>query len=269
MSEIVLPRSAGNGGSRPVAVVTGARRGLGRAISLALADAGFNLIVNDIIEDAQSEEVLACLAKKGATAHFIRHDIGEVAGHAAFVAKAAALFGRIDCLVNNAGVQVPRRISLLEIEPDEFDGVIDVNLRGTFFLTQHFARWMSAQMPVAGSAPRSIITVTSANSALASVDKAAYCLAKSALSMMTALFALELGRHGIGVFEIRPGLMTTDMTAAVREKYAAYVDQTTVFRRWGEPEEVGRAAATIATGTIPYSSGQIINVDGGMHIPRQ
>jgi NAD(P)-dependent dehydrogenase (short-subunit alcohol dehydrogenase family) len=262
-------RSGGNGDSRPVAVVTGARRGLGRAIALSLADAGFDLIINDIIEDKDSEDVVASLMGKGADARFIRHDVGDVAGHAEFVAKATAKFGRIDCLVNNAGVQVPRRVSLLEIEPGEFDGVLAVNLRGTFFLTQHFARWMIAEVPTPGSIPRSIITVTSANSVLASVDKAAYCLAKSALSMMTALFALELGRHNIGVFEIRPGLMTTDMTVAVREKYASYVDQTTVFGRWGEPEDVGRAAAAIATGTIPYSSGQIINVDGGMHIPRQ
>jgi NAD(P)-dependent dehydrogenase (short-subunit alcohol dehydrogenase family) len=163
---------------------------------------------------------------------------------------------------------VPRRIGLLDVGPGEFDPVIAVNMRGTFFLTQSVARWMVAHPPEAGGRSRSIITVTSANAAMASMDKAAYCLAKSALSMMTSLFALTLGPHNIGVFEIRPGLMMTDMTLDVRDKYAAYVDQMTVFRRWGDPSEVGRAVASIALGAVPYASGQVINVDGGMHIQR-
>jgi NAD(P)-dependent dehydrogenase (short-subunit alcohol dehydrogenase family) len=161
---------------------------------------------------------------------------------------------------------VPRRVSMLEVEADEFDLVVDVNLRGTFFLTQEVAKFMSKA--AAGDCVRSIISITSSNSALASTDKAAYCLAKSALSMMTSLFALELGAHNIQVFEIRPGLMATDMTAMVREKYADYVDQNTLFKRWGEPDDIGRTVAALATGAIPYTSGEVINVDGGMHIRR-
>jgi 3-oxoacyl-[acyl-carrier protein] reductase len=249
--------------TRPVALVTGARRGLGRAIAYSLAEAGYDLVVNDIIDDADTAKTLDGLAVRGGAVRFLQHDISDVSGHANFVSESAAAFGRLDCLVNNAGVQVPRRIGLLEVEENEFDFVVNVNLRGTFFLTQEVARRMAKDSQNGLSGPKSIISITSANSALASTDKAAYCLAK-----MTALFALELGQFNISVFEIRPGLMVTDMTAAVREKYAAYVDQNTVFRRWGEPEEIGRAVSALATGAIPYASGEIINVDCGMHIGR-
>jgi 3-oxoacyl-[acyl-carrier protein] reductase len=197
---------------------------------------------------------------------FIRHDLADVANHGAFVREAVEAFGRLDCLVNNAGIQVPRRVSMLDVALDEFDLVVDVNMRGTFFLTQEVAKFMS-QTTGNGSA-RTIISITSSNAALASTDKAAYCMAKSALSMMTSLFALELGHHDIQVFEIRPGLMATDMTSMVREKYADYVDKNTLFKRWGEPDDIGRTVAALATGAIPYTSGEAINVDGGMHIRR-
>lgn len=252
--------------ARPVALVTGARRGLGRGIAYSLAKAGFDLVLNDIVEDDDSAQTVRAARTLGANVKFLQHDLKEIARHSEFVAQAVDAFGRLDCLVNNAGVQVPRRVSMLEVEADEFDLVVDVNLRGTFFLTQEVAKFMSKA--AAGDGVRSIISITSSNSALASTDKAAYCLAKSALSMMTSLFALELGGHNIQVFEIRPGLMATDMTAMVREKYADYVDQNTLFKRWGEPEDIGRTVAALATGAIPYTSGEVINVDGGMHIRR-
>ena len=252
--------------ARPVALVTGARRGLGRGIAYSLAKAGFDLVLNDLHDDEDAAETVAGAESLGARVKFIQHDLANIEKHSEFVSQAAVAFGRLDCLVNNAGVQVPRRIGILEVETDEFDFVINVNLRGTFFLTQEVARHMVANGAEAG--PRSIISITSANAALASTDKAAYCLAKSALSMMTSLFALELGEHNVQVFEIRPGLMATDMTAMVREKYADYVDRNTLFRRWGEPEDIGRTVAALATGAIPYTSGEVLNVDGGMHIRR-
>lgn len=252
--------------ARPVALVTGARRGLGRAIACCLAETGFDLVINDLVDDDELRITVREIGLRGANARFIQHDVGDVGGHRDFVAHVAAAFGRLDCLVNNAGVQVPQRTGLLEVGPEAFDFVLNVNLRGTFFLTQEVARAMAADRRNAPG--RSIISITSANSGIASIDKAAYCLAKSALSMMTSLFALELGQHDIGVFEVRPGLMITDMTADVRDKYAAYVDQNTVFRRWGKPEEVGRAVAALAAGALPYASGQIVNVDGGMHIQK-
>ncbi|SMF12951.1 NAD(P)-dependent dehydrogenase, short-chain alcohol dehydrogenase family [Xaviernesmea oryzae] len=262
MSETALPPVPSD---RPVALVTGGRRGLGRGIALSLAQAGFDIVLNDVVEDEETYATIKALGAFGISARFLRHDIGDIEGHAAFVRAAAASFGRIDCLVNNAGIQVPRRIGLLEVGAEEFDRVVNINLRGTFFLTQEIARWMRAND---GRDRRSIISITSSNASLASTDKAAYCLAKSALSMMTALFALELGDHNIQVYEIRPGLMATDMTAMVREKYANYIAENTLFKRWGEPDDVGRAVAALATGAIPYASGEIINVDGGMHIRR-
>jgi NAD(P)-dependent dehydrogenase (short-subunit alcohol dehydrogenase family) len=255
-------------GTAPVALVTGARRGLGAATALALAEAGFRILANDVVEDAHVEALMGELARRGASARFLRHDIADVDGHARFLEAAAGLFGRIDCLVNNAGIQVARRIGILEVEPAEFDRVLAVNLRGTFFLTQQVARWMIAGAEAGAPAMRTIINITSANATLASVDKAAYCISKSALSMMTKLYALELGRHGIGVFEIRPGLMLTDMTATVREKYADYVAANAVLGRWGEPSEIGKAVATLASGAIPYATGEVINIDGGIHIQR-
>ncbi|MCB9992086.1 MAG: 3-ketoacyl-ACP reductase [Hyphomicrobiaceae bacterium] len=263
-----MASSNGSGdGRRPVAFVTGARRGLGRAIAIHLARLGFDLVLNDLVRDADADDTLLRAGDAGASVRFIAQDISIIDQHDAFVGEALEAFGAIDCLVNNAGVQVPRRVGMLDVTPAEYDQVLDVNLRGTFFLTQRVARKMLEE-PGAGLHPRSIISLTSANAGLASTDKAAYCLSKAALSMMTSLFALELGGHNISVFEVRPGLMTTDMTLSVRDKYADYVSTQTVFRRWGDPDEIGRAVAALASGAIPYTSGQIINVDGGMHIQR-
>lgn len=253
---------------RPVALVTGARRGLGRAIAYSLADAGYDLVISDIVEDDELHQTLKFLKSKGCEAKFLQHDLADIDGHAAFTEKVISIFGRIDCLVNNAGVQVPERIGILDVSTDHFDAVLNINLRGTFFLTQHVARAMAASNIQPGGHSRSIITITSSNASIASTDKAAYCLSKAALSMMTALFALELGQYGVGVFEIRPGLMITDMTAQVREKYSDYVENHILFKRWGLPDEIGRTVATLAKNCLPYSSGQIINVDGGMHIQR-
>lgn len=259
--------AAAAAGDAPVALVTGARRGLGAATALALAGAGFRIVATDLVDDARGEALMAELASLDVPARFLCHDLADIDGHARFVDTAAGAFGRIDCLVNNAGIQVARRVGILDVEPQDFDRVLAVNLRGTFFLTQQVARWM---ISAAGATPvkRTIINITSANAGLASVDKAAYCLSKSALSMMTQLYALELGRRDIAVFEIRPGLMLTEMTEPVREKYAGYVAANVVSGRWGAPSEVGRAVASLASGAIPYATGEIINIDGGMHIQR-
>lgn len=259
--------AAAAAGDAPVALVTGARRGLGAATALALAGAGFRIVATDLVDDAHGEALMAELASRDVPARFLCHDLADIDGHARFVDTAAGAFGRIDCLVNNAGIQVARRVGILDVEPQDFDRVLAVNLRGTFFLTQQVARWM---ISAAGATPvkRTIINITSANAGLASVDKAAYCLSKSALSMMTQLYALELGRRDIAVFEIRPGLMLTEMTVPVREKYAGYVAANVVSGRWGAPSEVGRAVASLASGAIPYATGEIINIDGGMHIQR-
>jgi len=171
--------------------------------------------------------------------------------------------GHLDCLVNNAGVQLAERGDILEASVPEFDRLVRVNLRGTFFLTQAAAKRMIAEHP--DREGRSIVTITSANAVMVSPEKAAYCVSKAGLSMATQLFAARLAEHGIPVFEIRPGLITTAMSAPVREKYSARMAEgLTPIRRWGLPEEVGKAVASLATGALPYNIGQPIHVDGGL-----
>jgi NAD(P)-dependent dehydrogenase (short-subunit alcohol dehydrogenase family) len=247
------------------ALVTGSRRGIGRAIAFALADAGFAVAINDIVQDGALKETLAGLDARGATAHFVQADIAQLESHAAMLDAVEAALGPIGCLVNNAGVQVPARVDLLETTPAVFDHLIGVNLRGTFFLTQAVAKRM-----LAGEGEgRSIITISSTNAAMASLEKAPYCLSKAGLSMSSQLFALRLAADGIAVFEIRPGLIRTDMTAMVRDTYsAAIADGLSPITRWGEPEDVARAVAALATGAMPFSTGGIYNIDGGLQLAR-
>jgi 3-oxoacyl-[acyl-carrier protein] reductase len=250
-------------GERKIALVTGARRGIGRAIAFALAQAGFDVAVNDIERDADGEATMEGLAARGAKAKFIQADIGDLESHRALLDQVYASHGRLDCLVNNAGVQLVDRVDILEAGVLEFDRLIRVNLRGTFFLTQAAAKRMIAEHP--DREGRSIVTITSANAVMVSPEKGAYCVSKAGLSMATQLFAARLAEHGIPVFEVRPGLITTAMSAPVREKYSARMAEgLTPIRRWGLPEEVGKAVASLATGAIPYNIGQPIHVDGGL-----
>jgi NAD(P)-dependent dehydrogenase (short-subunit alcohol dehydrogenase family) len=247
------------------ALVTGARRGIGRAIAFALADAGFALVVNDVVADGASDETMAGIESRGARSVFVEGDIARLETHGAMLDAVEAELGPIGCLVNNAGVQVPERVDLLETTPDVFDHLIAVNLRGTFFLTQEVARRMLGS---AGEG-RSIITISSINASMASVEKGPYCVSKAGLTMVNRLFALRLAAHGIAAYEIRPGLIRTDMTARVRESYgAAIANGLSPIPRWGEPEDVAGAIASLATGAIPFSTGSAFTIDGGVELPR-
>jgi len=252
-----------------VALVTGAGRGIGRAIALALAGEGFHVVVNDLNPDELGETVAAVRAL-GAQAEPVIGDIADVARHDELLEQAAAAFGTPTCLVNNAGISVARRGDMLDATPESFDRLIGVNLRGPFFLTQNVARRMLADTAAAGRTDRAIITVSSANAYAASPDRAEYCLSKSALSMMTRLYALRLAEGGIGAYEIRPGVIRTAMTAVARDRYDALYARGdfTPVNRWGEPAEVGRAAAMLAGGHLSFSTGDVIHVDGGLHIAR-
>jgi 3-oxoacyl-[acyl-carrier protein] reductase len=250
---------------KKLALVTGARRGIGRGIGIALADAGFDVAINDLERDADAEATLKMLAERRAKACFIAGDIADLSGHTSLVEEVFDQFGRIDCLVNNAGVMCTRG-DMLEATIEDFDRVIGVNLRGTFFLTQAVTRRMIADGTQDG---RTIITVSSANSVMVSPEKAPYCLSKSALSMMVQLYGVRLAEHGIASFEIRPGFITTEMSVPVRERFTALIeDGATPIRRWGEPADVGRVVASLATGALPYSIGQPIHVDGGLLVHR-
>jgi len=252
---------------RRVAIVTGARRGIGRAIAYQLAEAGFDLVLNDVVADAALDETLAGIHQRGVQVEFFMADIADIGMHGAMANAAYERFGRLDVLVNNAGVQVRERGDLLDVTPERFDEIIGINLRGNFFLTQHVSqRMLDDGHPTNG---RSIVIVSSSNAELVSVEKGEYCISKSGLSMTAKLFAVRLAEAGIGVFEIRPGLIRTDMTAEVREKYGLLIDQgISPIRRWGEPEDIGRAVMTLVSGLIPFATGIAVDIDGGLLIPR-
>lgn len=248
-----------------VALVTGGRRGIGRAICVELAAKGFDVAVVDHLEDG-AIETIAQVKAAGRRALFLPLDISRTGNHAEILDRVEHELGPVTCLVNNAGVMVSVRGDLLEVDETEFDRLVGINLRGTFFLSQKVARRM-LQQP---ATDRSIITITSANAGLVSPEKAVYCVSKAGLSMAMQNFALRLASDGIRVHEIRPGLIVTDMTAEVAAKYTPGIESGALcaLRRWGEPSEIARAIGTLATGGMPYSTGDIYNIGGGMHVPR-
>lgn len=248
-----------------VALVTGGRRGIGRAICGELAAKGFDIAILDHVEDGAAETV-ALVEASGQRALFLPLDISRTADHAVVLDKVEQYLGPVTCLVNNAGVMVSIRGDLLDADEAEFDRLVGINLRGTFFLTQAVARRMLGQPGV----DRSIITITSANAGLVSPEKGVYCVSKAGLSMAMQTFALRLAADGIRVHEIRPGLIATDMTAEVNAQYTPGIESGALcaLRRWGEPAEIARAIGTLASGGMPYSTGDIYNIGGGMHIPR-
>jgi NAD(P)-dependent dehydrogenase (short-subunit alcohol dehydrogenase family) len=250
---------------RPVALVTGGRRGIGRAIAEALAAAGFDLAVTDLAEEAG--EALAAVRGHGAEAEFFQSDLADLAAHPALLAQVVDRFGRVDCLVNNAGMGSVARGDVLDLLPENFDRVIGVNLRGTVFLTQAVARWMLAH-PASGVA-RSIVHVTSVSAAMASPERLDYCVSKAGLAMWSKGLALRLAPEGIAVFDVRPGIIRTDMTAGVAEAYERRIAEGLVpARRWGEREDVAGVVAALARGEFRFATGSVIDVDGGLGIPR-
>jgi NAD(P)-dependent dehydrogenase (short-subunit alcohol dehydrogenase family) len=247
--------------------VTGARRGIGCGIAFAFAEAGYDIVINDLVEDDAAAAALAGVRERGANAQFVRGDVSDLDAIPEIAERACTAFGGLECLVNNAGITVKKRGDLLEVTPESYDRVMNVNLRGPFFLTQEIARRMLAAEP--GRHPRSIISLSSANATLVAPDRAEYCLSKTGVSMMTKLYASRLGEASIGVFEIRPGIIRTDMTAVVKEKYDRLIEGgLTPIKRWGEPRDIGRVAVALASGDFHFSTGDAFHVDGGLHIHR-
>lgn len=251
--------------TRPVAIITGGARGIGFACAEALAEAGFDIVVADMGE-AEPSGMRERLTAQGAGFAYRQCDISELSAHGGLTDATLAVFGRIDCLVNNAGIGAVVRGDLLELVPENFDRIIDVNLRGTIFLTQAVAK---AMLATPTDHARSIITITSVSAGTASPERADYCISKAGLSMWVKNLALRLAPENIGVFEVRPGIIRTDMTAGVSQKYDALIDGGLVpARRWGEPADVGAAVAALAGGKLGFSTGSIVNVDGALSVPR-
>lgn len=251
--------------ARPAALVTGGRRGIGRAIGAALAAAGFDIVAADIAEDGAAETEAAVRAAGGGFA-FIRADVSDLGGHAALADAAWSRFGGLECLVSNAGVGAMKRGDLLEVSPESWDRCFGLNARGTFFLAQAVARRMvAAEAPRRGT--RSLVFISSANAFMASPDRAEYTASKTATSMIAKLFALRLAEEGIAVHDIRPGVIRTDMTAPVAARYEERIAAgLSPIRRWGEPEDIGRAVALLASGALPFSTGDSFHIDGGLHV---
>ncbi len=250
-----------------VALVTGASRGIGRGIAIALGAQGWRVAVNYAGNHAAAQECVAAVHAAGGDAVAIQGDISDAGARTRIAAALQAWAARLDLLVNNAGIAPTVRADLLDAEEGSFDRLLAVNLKGPFFLTQLIAKRMLAQAPDAEGCRGQIINVSSISAYTASINRGDYCVAKAGLAMMTALFAARLAESGIRVYELRPGVIDTDMTGAVRAKYEALIaGGLTPIRRWGQPEDVARAVVAIARGDLGFSTGETINVDGGFHL---
>jgi 3-oxoacyl-[acyl-carrier protein] reductase len=251
-----------------VAAITGGGRGIGLGISRALAAEGFSLALCGMKEEKDVES-LPALRAAGTEVLYVRANVSEAGDRGAFLEAIRARFGRLDVLVNNAGIAPKVRADILEAGEESFDELIRVNLKGPYFLTQQAARWMLAQREGNPSRAHAIINITSISATVASVNRGDYCLAKAALGMSNQLWAARLAGSGIPVYEVRPGIIKTDMTAGVAGKYDALIAGGLIPQnRWGLPEDVGKAVAMLARGDLPYSTGQVILVDGGMTLAR-
>ena len=272
----------------PVALITGGSRGIGRGIALALAKLGHDLAINYASNAAAAGQTASdCRAEAKADGKKIRTevcqaDISQSADRQRLIEFTRATFGRLDLLVNNAGVAPETRADILNASEASFDRLIAINIKGPYFLTQFAANWMIELVGTCSTASHSspelvgtrpyrpkIITISSISAYTASTNRGDYCMSKAALSMLTPLFAARLAEHGINVYEIRPGIIATDMTGPVKAKYDQLIaDGLTPIQRWGTPEDIGRAVAAIASDAFPFSTGEVINVDGGFHLRR-
>jgi NAD(P)-dependent dehydrogenase (short-subunit alcohol dehydrogenase family) len=253
-----------------VALVTGSRRGIGRAVAVELARRGFDVAVNGTAPREQAGDLPAAFEGLAGRAVYLPANIGRADHRAALVEGVRAAFGRIDLLVNNAGMAPRKRMDLLEATEESFDEVLAVNLKGPYFLTQAVARWMIELRESLGAdyRPR-IVNVSSISAYTSSPMRGEYCVSKAGLTMMTKLYADRLAEFGIPVYELRPGVIRTDMTQPVTEKYDALIaGGLTPIRRWGEPHDVALAVAAIAEGFFPFSTGEVFNIDGGFHLHR-
>lgn len=254
---------------RKVAIVTGGSRGIGFGIARQLAGQGFDLAINGMRPEEQISEALGELRGLGAEVLYVSGDIGNSEDRKGIIDAVRERFGRLNWLVNNAGVAPKQRLDLLETTEESFNWVVGTNLGGPFFLSQLAARWLVEQKQADPEFQGGIINVSSISATVVSVNRGEYCVAKAGLSMTTQLFATRLGEYDLPVYEVRPGVIKTDMTAGVTAKYDKLIEEgLCVTPRWGFPEDIGNAVGSLAEGSFPYSTGQVIMVDGGLTIPR-
>lgn len=250
------------------ALITGGSRGIGFGIAEALGKLGYNLAINGVRDENETAEQIKHL-RNFAEVIYCQGNIGELDDHKNILSKIYTRFKTIDVLVNNAGVAPKNRRDILELDEEGYDRLMDINLKGTFFLTQQVANRMLSEKMMNTDYHPCIITITSMSATVASVSRGEYCISKAGLSMMTKLFATRLASVNIPVYEVRPGIIQTDMTSGVKEKYDKLIeDGLTLEKRWGTPADIGKIVAALASGAFPYSTGQVINADGGLTIQR-
>lgn len=255
--------------NQKVALITGASRGIGNAIAFQLAVDGFAVAAVGTSDESTVNENLKRIRETGQPFLYLKYDLASGKDRKEIVDKTLNTFGRIDILVNNAGVAPKLRMDILDVTEDSMDYVLDVNLKGTFFLTQLTAGQMIKEIDSIKDIKPKIINISSISAYTSSTQRAEYCISKAGVSMVTSLFADRLAEYGINVYEIRPGIIYTDMTSAVREKYDMFINNgLTPIKRWGRPEGVANAVSVLCSDKLDFSTGEVINVDGGFHLRR-
>jgi NAD(P)-dependent dehydrogenase (short-subunit alcohol dehydrogenase family) len=261
---------------KAVAIVTGGSRGIGRGIAIELANLKYDIVIShfDFTAEGKPDESMGFATQKdikalGVECEVLRSDISSAEDRNKLVALAKSKFGRCDMLCNNAGVAPSKRADILEATEESFDRVMGINLKGPYFLTQQVANWMIEQKKEHPDREFRIVNTSSISSYTSSPARGEYCVSKAGISMMTKLYADRLAEYGIGVFEIQPGIIATDMTKVVTAKYDKLIAEgLTPIKRWGQPEDIAKAVGAIAEGKLDFSTGQVINVDGGFHLRR-
>jgi NAD(P)-dependent dehydrogenase (short-subunit alcohol dehydrogenase family) len=252
-----------------VAFVTGGTRGIGLGIARALGASGFRLALNGRRSPRDVAPVIDQLHSEGTDAIYCQGDVGNPDEHEPMLRHVRESFGRLDVLVNNAGVAPEVRADILDASPESFDRLMRINLKGPYFLTQSAARWMVEQRRADERFRGCVVFVTSVSAEVASTNRGDYCVSKAGLAMAAQLWAARLAEFGVDVYEVRPGLIATDMTAGVRQKYDALIEGGMLLeKRWGTPQDVGSAVAVLARGELPYATGQVLRVDGGATLKR-
>ena len=255
--------------TKKVALVTGAAQGIGFGIAEKLARNNYDLVIDDVFHEKDVTNEIEILQRRGAEVLYVQADISSADDREKLVSATQSKFGQLDMLVNNAGVAPKVRTDILEANEDSYDRVMNINLKGPYFLTQKIAKWMIEQKRSNPNRTFHIINIASLSSYASSPARGEYCLSKAGVSMMTKLYADRLAEFGIHVYEIRPGIIETDMTKAVKEKYDKMIaDGLLPIKRWGQPEDIAKVVQAIALGYLGYSTGEIINVDGGFHLDR-
>jgi len=255
--------------TKKVALVTGGTRGIGLGISRELVSAGYNLALCGRRNLCEVEPVLKELRQTGAGVLYRQCDVSSAKDRTEMLKEVKNNFGSVNALVNNAGVAPKSRKDILEITEDDFTWLMDINLKGPYFLSQEVARWMIDLKNKDSKFEACIINISSVSASMASINRGQYCISKAGMNMMTKLFATRLGEYNIPVYEIQPGIIATDMTSTVTKKYdKLFARGVAVQSRWGLPEDVGKAVTALVKNYFPYSTGQVIMVDGGMTISR-